>query len=298
MVRRKTARSQSKPTHFLKKIVSFFIGVITIIVILLLVGFGLLIIFKPNVSNSNILLIPDKKSGGEGQIILAEIYENPPSVNIIGLKTDLKEKIIGGYGEYPLQSVLGILEIDKKSRGFIQAAYSHFLKKGIDEVHTYKAEAPFPQNKTDLLKLLLLDKDTFVTGLQVKDISDENITYRQFDSMEQWNEYLSGQLTRKIAEDCTVAVINSTDQPGLATDFSEILENSGVEVVRSTNNLWGEEQSILYSDQEETCLGVKKRVKSISPIELVENVDTEITAQYRAHVVLFIGKELATSFAE
>lgn len=254
------------------------------------------ILASPKISNKVLVLVPDRKSGGEGQIILAQFFEKTNSVNVIGLNKDIKSELIGGYGEYQLKAVKGILEIDKKGSDYIRSAFSYFLKHGVDEVDSYGSAQSLPSNKRELLKLLLVNKETFFDGLIVKDIEDENITFIEIGSKEDWENYLQKQITWKINDQCTVAVVNSTDTLGLASELGLVLENSGVDVVRSTNNIWGESATTLFSDDEESCLEVKSRIKSISPIELNEVNDKDKTSQYRANIVLFIGDELAEVF--
>jgi len=254
------------------------------------------IIASPKISNKFLVLVPDKKSGGEGQIILAQFFEKTNSVNVIGLNKDIKSELIGGYGEYQLKAVKGILEIDKKGSDYIRSAFRYFLKQGVDEVINYNSSQSFPSNKGELLKLLLVNKETLLDGLVIKDIEDENITFIEIGSKEAWENYLKKQITWKINDQCTVAVVNSTVTSGLASKLGLVLENSGVDVVRSTNSIWGDSATTLFSDDDESCLEVKNRIKSISPIELNEVNDNDKTSQYRANIVLFIGDELAEVF--
>jgi hypothetical protein len=296
MARRKTDRSKSKSPYVFRKILQFFLIILLGVFMLCLTLLVFFILASPKISNKVLVLVPDRKSGGEGQIILAQFFEKTNSVNVIGLNKDIKSELIGGYGEYQLKAVKGILEIDKKGSDYIRSAFSYFLKHGVDEVDSYGSAQSLPSNKRELLKLLLVNKETFFDGLIVKDIEDENITFIEIGSKEDWENYLQKQITWKINDQCTVAVVNSTDTLGLASELGLVLENSGVDVVRSTNNIWGESATTLFSDDEESCLEVKSRIKSISPIELNEVNDKDKTSQYRANIVLFIGDELAEVF--
>ncbi|NCN03621.1 MAG: LytR C-terminal domain-containing protein [Candidatus Pacebacteria bacterium] len=296
MARRKTARSKSKSPHVFRKILQFFLIILLGIFMLCLAILLFFIIASPKISNKFLVLVPDKKSGGEGQIILAQFFEKTNSVNVIGLNKDIKSELIGGYGEYQLKAVKGILEIDKKGSDYIRSAFSYFLKQGVDEVINYNSSQSFPSNKGELLKLLLVNKETLLDGLVIKDIEDENITFIEIGSKEAWENYLKKQITWKINDQCTVAVVNSTVTSGLASKLGLVLENSGVDVVRSTNSIWGDSATTLFSDDDESCLEVKNRIKSISPIELNEVNDNDKTSQYRANIVLFIGDELAEVF--
>jgi len=295
MPRRKSARSKSRSSSIFKKFFKIIVSVILLSIVITTVLFVFFIIAKPDSQHKNIVFIPSKKSGGEGKIILAEFYKNTNSINVIKLNGEIKETLMGGYGQYQLKSVNGILKIDKKGREYTRAAFGHFLKRGVDEVVEYKSGSKLPENK---MKFFIENKETIFDSLLVKDTDNEKISFTQIDSNEEWEKYLKKQLTWKINEECTVAIVNSTDLVGLATDFSQVLENSGVEVVRSTNNIWGEPETSFYVDDLESCKQVKQRVKSLSPILLDESLDTGRTSEYRANMVLFIGDELAEYFKE
>jgi len=298
MVRRKSARSQSRFPSILKKFFQIIIGFIVLIFILAIVLFVFFIFAKPKYQYKNIVFIPSEKSGGEGKIILAEFYKNTNSINIITFNGEIKSTLIGGYGEYQLKAVKGVLDIDKKGRGFIVAAFGHFLKSGVDEVIEYKPGLKPPENKLDLVKLFLQNKETFLDISLINDTDSEKINYIKIENKNDWEDYLSKQLTWRINQECTVAIVNSTSLPGLAADFGQTIENSGIEVVRSTTNIWGESKTAFYVDDVETCTKVKDRIKTLIPINVTENLDKGKTAQYRANMVLFIGDELAEFFKE
>lgn len=298
MICRKSARSKLRNPSIVEKFFRIIIGVFLFGIVIIAVLFAFFIIAKPKYSHKNIVFTPDIKSGVEGRILLAEFYEKTNSINVIKLSGEMKETLMGGYGEYQLKAVNGILKIDKKGRGYIKSAFGHFLKRGIDEVVEYKSGSKLPENKIELMKFFMENKETIFDSLLVKDTDSEKISFIEINNKEEWEQYLKKQLTWKINEECTVAVVNSTSLVGLATEFGQILENSGIEVVRSTNNIWGESKTAFYVDDLESCDQVKQRVKSLSPISLEESLDTGKTSEYRANMVLFIGDELAEFFKD
>lgn len=296
MARRKSARSKSRSSSILKKFFKIIVSILLFCFSIITILFVFFLFVKPEYQNKNIVFIPSKKSGGEGKIVFAEFHKNTGSVNVFILNGTIKSTLIGGYGDYQLKAVKGILDIDKKGSGFINAAFSYFLQKGVDEVVEYKPNTKLPTTKIELMKFFWENKETIFDSLLVKDIDSEKINFFEIDSKEEWEKILQKQLTWKINEECTIAIVNSTDLVGLATDFGQILENSGVEVVRSTNNIWDEPKTAFYIDGLDSCLQVKSRVKTLSPIVLDEIEDTSKTTEYRANMVLFIGDELAEYF--
>ncbi|MDH5532944.1 MAG: LytR C-terminal domain-containing protein [Candidatus Pacebacteria bacterium] len=298
MPRRKSARSKSRSSSIVKKFFKIIISVFILFILITAVLFVFFIIVKPDSNHKNIVFTPGEKSGVEGEILLAEFYEKTNSIYVIKLNGEIKSELMGGYGEYQLKAINGILKIDKKGRGYKEAAFGHFLKRGIDQVVEYKSGSKLPENKIELMKFFIENKETIFDSLLIKDTDSENIIFLEINNKEEWEKYLKKQLTWKINEECTVAVVNSTSSVGLATDFGQILENSGIEVVRSTNNIWGESKTAFYVDNLDSCGQVKQRVKSLSPISLEEDLDTGKTSEYRANMVLFIGDELAEYFKD
>lgn len=297
MVRRKSARSKSKQSSGLKKIFRFIFILLLVIFFLFLVLLVIFIFVSPKIENKNIVIVSPEKSGGDGVILIAHFYKNTNDISVIRLDKEITGKLIGGYGEYKLGAVKGILDIDKKDSVFIKAAFSHFLEKGIDEVVETNFDT-FPQNKYYLMMLLFKNQKTLKEALIVKNLEQGSVNIVEINTFDEWKNYLDDRLTRKINESCSVAVVNATKTVGMATKFSNVLENSGVTVVRSTNNIWGDPETRIYIDEDDGCEEVVERIKTTSPIDLDVKIDSAKTSQFRANIVLFIGDELITLIEE
>ena len=142
------------------------------------------------------------------------------------------------------------------------------------------------------------NRTTFLYAFFIKDLKNDQLAFDQIETLEDWQKKLAQRSSSKVNESCTVAIVNATARAGLAGDLAMILENSGVEVVRVTNNSWGNAETNLYLDDLDSCPLVKNRVQSFSPVNLKQVVDTSKTSQYRASLVLFIGDEVAQFFEE
>lgn len=256
----------------------------------------LLLVIPSNFDGQNILFISgksDSATAGE-RVIFVEIYPDDEEIIVSSFNPNITAEVMGGYGEYKLGSVYKLLQIDKKNDQYIAAAFSNFLGKGVDLVVTGNKD---PQDKLGLMKLFFSNKMVWNWLLEVKGTPAENINFNKIENLESWQDGLT-QTRREIDPKCNVAVVNSTNYSGLAGDISQVLENSGVEVVRATNNIWGDEETIMVVNDSQSCLEVKSRVQSVSPVELNQVVDQSKTSQYRADVVLFIGEEFAAVSAK
>lgn len=89
---------------------------------------------------------------------------------------------------------------------------------------------------------------------------------------------------------CAVALVNTTSAPGLASQVATVLENGGWRVVQITNGPSEYEQSqIVYSD--EACVDSAQAVSVLTPDQGVPQHNAGVTLQYRADVVVFLGKD-------
>ena len=91
-----------------------------------------------------------------------------------------------------------------------------------------------------------------------------------------------------------MAVINSTEQSGLAGQYSEIAQNIGVRVIRVDSEDQEVEYSQFYLNPEKEnnpCRLAVERLKLFSGQVITE--ETEQTQRYRADLVLIFGEDLA-----
>lgn len=298
MVRRKSVHSKSKQASVFKKIFQLFFLILLIFFFVIFILFVFFILAAPKIENKNIVFVPSGKSGGEGKIIFALFNKNPDNISVIGLDKKITNQLIGGYGDYQLGALHGILEIDKKGSVFERAAFSNFLEMGVDEVVEVNFDQ-LPTTKIELATMMIKNKNTFSDALVVKNIDQGSLEFVEVNSLEDWQKHINSSVTRQLNDNCSVAVVNATEESGIASLLSNILENSGVSVVRSTNNIWGESETKLYiGDSSEDCGEVLDRIQSVSPIELTTEVNKNETARFRANIVFFIGEELSQQLTE
>lgn len=95
---------------------------------------------------------------------------------------------------------------------------------------------------------------------------------------------------------CTVAVVNTTTERGLATELSEILENAGMKVMRVTDSSTKEAVSrIILDPAAPECQGQAELVSVVSPERIVVVHSDQLPKLYRANIVWLVGEENVTN---
>lgn len=242
----------------------------------------------------NIVFVSAKKSGGESRILMASIDSQTDKVLVVSFAGNLVGEVIGDYGNYPINSIRYLLQIGKKDEVFLRAAYSHIFKKSITEVTEVEQTTDMSQ-KWQLVSLLAKNRQTWPLALSLSKLDDANFVFKQVGEWGEWEKIQDKQLLTKINDQCSVAIVNASQINGLANQLSKILENSGVEVVRTTDSIWDEPKTALYVSPDEAakCQQVIAAIQAVSPVILPQQLDQAKSTQYRARIIFFIGNELA-----
>lgn len=295
-------RQATEPPKFLQFIFNFIrLGIVVgaIACGLLVVVFLFVSQIDARLSTQNILFVPNNKDGQEDQIILASINENSQKVFVYQFPTQLKSNVLGGYGEYPLGSVLPLLQMEKKDDHFILATFSNIFQHSVTSFYQRQSnEAEL--DKAKFIGMLLKQRKTWALAWQVYKLDSSSLLIKRVGNWEEWGQALSSQLVGKVNDHCSVAIVNTTRTNGLASQLSNILEKSGVEVVRTTDSIWDKSTTAIYQTPDENgeCDSVVKIIQSVSPVVLQTSFDETKPTQYRAKIVFFIGDELASILAK
>lgn len=98
--------------------------------------------------------------------------------------------------------------------------------------------------------------------------------------------------------DCAIGVLNTTSIPGLATKVANILEQSGLLILRISNSDQKDyrdlEQSVLLIKEETaSCQVIIERLKNWrqSEFSLEVKEDQQLTNRYRSNLILLIGED-------
>lgn len=303
---------QSKFSPF-SSIRKFFRLVFALLVIVIVISGGLLIFLIRQTnnlqSNKNILFVQSNLDGGEANIILAHFSPTNSKVEVGLFPAELSVDILGGYGQYPLRSVFPLLTLDKKPASFIIAAYTYALKIPIDGVVSFSENSHLtesPKISSLLWKLLTFkfhSQISFVDRLRLYQfalkVGQAQTTSHQIDSLAEWQKIKAQFRFSSLGNDCAIAVLNTTQTAGTGLSIAQVLEESGVSIIRLTDTPDQLEQTkILVNQKPPFCQEVVNQLGSLFPFATKVEVNSKTMNTYRANIVVLIGQDFAQEFAK
>jgi hypothetical protein len=250
-------------------------------------------------NNKNILFISSDIDSSEGNIYLAYFYPVTKEINLVPIESS-PISLRGGYGEYELAKTYPLLTMEKKKPDFQRAILSWGVRILIDHIIDIKPTLEInnkkqlqqslqkaaldqiarPQKFIELLEMYFFTRSVPVEQIRIK---TEAILVDNLETLD----------TTMIYESCSVAVVNTTQEVGLASKMSEILEKSGVMVVRVTDQSSPYQLSTLsYSSGQNGCQALANRLRVLFPGKIIDQDNNQLKQEYRADMVVLIGKDL------
>lgn len=236
-----------------------------------------------------------------------------------------KITIPGGYGEYELRSMVPLLTLESSPSGSLAVGLTHGLGAVITQVVVMPEWTGLPENietlsaaaqkrlltrfflTAALRELPSLDRARQLAGLYVL------MTRAAYLSETDPAPVLSPQdlpkytrdhplVSERLAQACPLAIINTTDQSGLANSTSAILEQSGAQSVRVEHQDESRQTSVVMVSEEHLaeCDSILRLVQYVFPTQThVETVNSDqLLSRYRAKVVLLLGTDVAEYYSK
>ncbi len=289
---------------------SFFQKIGLILVILLVlggIGYGLFMEVLPKLiplkNSKTIVIVSSTKDKSDNQIMVAHFKPEDSVITAAAIPADQPVMVAGGFGEYPLRSVWPLLDMENKDDAFIRSAFSFAVGEAIDGV-VVTSEATIPTSQFELqTEMRQAIQHRSVAGLGLKDqlalyffttqLPSEKVRIKSLDVWEAWERY-RGELGLLFPEaDCPVAVVNTTNQSGLATAVAKVVEQSGYTVVRVTDNPEAEPHSrVAYAADSEECQVKAASLGHLFPQKVEVTADSATTQTYRAKIILELGEDI------
>ncbi len=211
-------------------------------------------------------------------------------------------EVLGGYGQYSIQSLYTLLQLDGKDPQFVRAAFSHALGVVVDEVVAVEGLTKSDVEQKELHTLLQPLIWSTTSGLSWQKRATYFMTAKGFranetriDKKNNLLDALKGYplLTESDAQECQIAVVNTTNTPKLASGVSQLLEMAGAMVVRVGNDTTRFDKSVFFIKTESpACARVITKAQHVFPYLPEVVVDAAKTQQYRASLVLMVGADL------
>ncbi len=253
-----------------------------------------------------ILIVSDKLDSQNKNTYLASFDIRNRQIQVFQFSSGIKFNVIGGFGEYELRAILPLLAIEHKPAVYQQAAMSWALGSTVDQVWV-KNEAVDIKNAVEFKKFIknytqqqLTFSQAFLERLKLaafaESLRNDQIQVIPIESAVDWEEYQT-QLTNAKQTACSVAIINATQTTGLATQLGQILENSGLYIIRvaDTPSLSDKTQILVADTSQLACQESIQQGQNTLPFSISPQVTDHLYEAYRADVVFILGQDLGSA---
>jgi len=256
----------------------------------------------------------------QNQITFLSLDPTTDTVTLLSFPPNLVIQTAYGYGDYKVDSLLKLGQIEGLDDLLLTSSLQQTL--GLPVYSLVKLDNSINSNtwqrelKTNLilksltstiplkdaikfirqLNVVRADKidyiDLAATRLVYEDILRDESRVLKLD-LKRLDGFVGSNLSSSAyrANQPTVAIINTTSEPGLASRATRILVNTGVDVVSQSDNLDHLEISkiIINTPQLKDTITTKLLTYFFSP-----QIEEGSTDSYRADIVLFLGTDYAT----
>lgn len=285
---------------FLKRL-AVVLGVL-IVVPIILYFFVFPSIFDRDNQVKNILIVSGNLDYQSNYIYFAHISGDQSKNTLLSIPSQESVVVPGGYGEYPLQSVHQLLQIDKKDTQFIGAVFSELFGIVVNEVVTINLQLE-AMDESELASFFLSEAIQDFTKLKFRQAyralylhyQTKNVSLFSVGQLSDLQKYTQrfATVSGDLYQHCSVAVVNVSGENGLARRKADLIETTGALVLRITdsqekysNNTMYYDSSLVNCKQLATHIsGVFNQELALLPIEELEDAQ-----QYRSKVVIFIVK--------
>ncbi len=301
-------RTPTKSSSWLGKLLKWPLKILALTLGLILIGWMIVRLvlpqFMPLTRNTNIVFVSLEKDLNINKIVIAQFRPETQTLDIIELQNDQPVSVIGGFGDYPLRSVYPLLDLEKKDGLFKRGAFSFVTGQVIDGVVALPTQQlpttpnqigaalqflPGQRTESSLPEWQLLQLLFFTLKIPA-----DRVTFTATGNDQEWSAYRQRLAVKYPEDDCSVAVVNTTTKGGLAREMSAIIEQTGYTVVRITDTATrAPRTTITYDPNQVECLAQAKRLGNLFPLAVDINSDANLSASYRAKVVISLGEDVS-----
>lgn len=296
---------QSRTPDFLRIFFAkAFFGLLIAFVIVLVSVSAIIMLGLGHVFSKNIVIISNVIDGNKAQIYLATLSTEEAALTV----SQIEDTIELPYAEEELSTdLVALLRDDDRLPSYLSLVTS----TAVDQVLVLPLEDS-SQNKVTYQQFLAawrhstleLQKHNKTSLKQAYlDILSTYLHLRGSDFLLHENVALN-ELSRyghiqQLDDDhrkCSLAVVNTTQTPGLAAAYTDYFEQYGVVVVRVTDSDVLRKESFVIFDGVSACDDVLTLVGTSLSTEIAPVIDSDISTQYRASAVLLLGNEAAEMY--
>lgn len=254
--------------------------------------------------DKNIILTTDNLDVQSNLIFILYYRQKTQEIQLQVISAEGEVSVPGGYGKYPLRSVLPLTRLEKKTDAEIQALYSYIFDTPIDHVwSTVDAEVFHLKDQRDLGNFFFLKQIkgqftwkerlawVWLFRHQPQQIPDSI-------SLQAWQEKANTQKDKAAYRDCRVSIVNTTKTPGLAGRAERVLTQAGATVLRVTDQETSTSSSkIFYQPENKACETLLRYLPSIFPQVIPITADKDVFQRGRSELEIILGEDLARFLA-
>ncbi|NCN82472.1 MAG: LytR C-terminal domain-containing protein [Candidatus Pacebacteria bacterium] len=254
--------------------------------------------FKDEIIILTSTVIDDNK----GIFIIAHVGSQVPKPSLHTLSGKTIVTLPEAYGEYELGAVLPLLDLEGKTTAYKQAVFSRILTVPVSSFLAVQEPVTVAADFSQLCRVL---QRTAFEKLRRFELPWQEVALlpllknQQVEtlstSLEEMQAQLQTAMIRSVSRSelaCTLAIVNTTEESGLARQLATVLEQGGVRVVRITDTSQLQEHSKLLMDTNRTeCAWIVPLVRSWFFTDIAVEQDSEAEQIYRAWGVVFIGSD-------
>lgn len=277
-------------THNYRKVVRslllIFLGLFLTIFALITIG---ILVFSRHEFSKNIVLIPPVIDGKVNSFIFASIIaKSNNNVTLVSVPINAELSIA------PKSQLLGVDPVVDQLRSAQATVQLGLL---VDEVWDGNA-LPRALGKEELLANWKTGEDRWRSQWEwwrVRlGLSSDGTTIHQTKSLTSLADLKVGVPVGDQVHKCSLAIVNTTAKPGVASGLTQLFEKLGLVVVRVTDNQTNRPNShLLLSEDTIACRQLQSVVEHVSPQPLDVVIDHDSAESYRAAAVFFIGEGTA-----
>lgn len=244
-----------------------------------------------------IVLVPAQLEVATEQIVILSLQEEQPQVRLEYLPAQEEVIVPGGYGQYPLRSVAHLLQLEQRSSAEVASLLSFALGYQIDEVWLV-SELPQDLTRWKLLKLafspdnqrLNSSRTSSWGALQFLVFAWGPWQYQEYTQLATWQQV---DHNRDQLFECSVSVINTTRESGLALQVASVLERSSMKVNRVDDRSDSLAQTMILTAPEKKCAAQIRQIKALLPVGMDSRQDAESLQRYRGELTILLGTDVA-----
>jgi hypothetical protein len=244
-----------------------------------------------------LLLVPKSVEAEDKRMYLVQLAPEFKDSYILSLKPDQEVQLPAGYGKYRLSAIYPLLKIDKRDDQFITASFSRGLGRVIDQTYGLESlafnEMTFSRTIFNIVTSQLLSTQTVhLEAVKLWYFARQGMPVSEVGTVADVHATLAQKNTEdRNLNECQLGILNASGQDGAATALSNLFENSGLITIRTSSYPQEEPTTTVFHSGKEECARVVAMVSKAFVKKPVITVDEKITTQYRAPIVIILGKD-------